>query len=263
MSVNIVGLIVFAVLHGYFAAWLAVWMLFYPRDPRYLGKWRIPFTPGLLPSSRKTLEIAIAEAVSTQLLRPEILEESAIRQGLPRLIRSALPAHLDDLSNDPEFQEMLSQGVAQAVKEYLRSKSGLKSELQENSMIPYGKVAGITIDGILSALWSHLEAAVDRLCRSNRFREAMKESVHKLATEMKTDGTPVAVKVETMAGRMLGAAMNSLDVRAIVIERLGSLSNEEIEKLVHLTAGRHLQSIKNVAAMIGVLFGLLSALLFG
>lgn len=260
---KIIGLVIFAVLHGYFAAWFAVWMLFYPREPRYIGKWRVPFTPGLLPSSRKTLEYAIAEAVSTQLLRPEILEESANKQGLPRLIRSSLPDHLDTLSEDPEFQEMLSQGVAQAVKEYLRSRSGLKAELQEKSLVPFGKVAGITLDSILSALWSHLETAVDKLCRSNRFREAMKESVHKVSLEMKTDGTQVAMKVETMAGRMLGAAMTSLDVRAIVIERLGSLSNEEIEKLVHLTAGRHLQSIKNVAAFVGVLFGLLSALLFG
>jgi len=250
-------------MHGYFAAWLAVWMLFYPREPRFVGKWRIPFTPGLVPSSRRTLECAIAEAVSTQLLRPEILEESAIKQGLPRLIRMNLPDQLDTLSNDQEFQEMLSQGVSQAVKDYLRSRSGLKSELQETSLVPFGKVAGITLDGILSTLWTHLEAAVDKVCRSNRFRGAMKDAVHKLAIEMKTDNTPVAVKVETMAGRMLGAAMNSLDVRAIVIERLGSLSNEEIEKLVYLTAGRQLQSIKNVAAVIGVLFGVLSALLFG
>jgi len=257
------GFVLFAVMHGYFAAWLAVWMLFYPREPRFIGRWRIPFTPGLVPSSRRTLECAIAEAVSTQLLRPEILEESANRQGLPRLIRTALPDHLDDLSEDREFQELLSQGVAQAVKDYLRSRSGLKSEFQETSLIPFGKAAGITLDGILSSLWSHLEAAVDKLCRSSRFRDAMKESVHKVALEMKTDGTPVAVKVESMAGRMLGAAMNSLDVRAIVIERLGSLSNEEIEKLVYFTAGRQLQSIKNVAAAIGVLFGVLSALLFG
>ncbi|HOY65385.1 MAG TPA: DUF445 family protein [Candidatus Ozemobacteraceae bacterium] len=257
-----VGLVLFAVMHGYFAAWLAVWMLFYPREPRYLFGRRIPFTPGLIPASRASLERAIADAVSMQLLRPEMLEEAAIRQGIPKLIRTALPEHLDDLSNDAEFQEMLSQGVAQAVKEYLRSRSGLKSELNETSLVPFGRAAGITLDGILSALWTHLEATVDKLCRSNRFRQAMKESVLRLAHEMKTDGTPVAMKVETMAGRMLGAAMNSLDVRSIVAERLGSLTNEEIEQLVHLTAGRHLQSIKNVAAMIGVLFGALSALLF-
>lgn len=260
---KILGLVVFAVLHGYFAAWLAVWMLFYPREPRFIGKWRVPFTPGLLPSSRKTLELAIADAVSTQLLQPETLEEAANRQGIPRMIRTALPDHLDTLSDDEEFQEMLLQGVAQAVKEYLRSRGGLKSEIQETALVPFGKVAGITLDSILSSLWSHLEATVDTLCRSNRFRAAMKDSVHKVTLEMRTDGTPVAVKVETMAGRMVGTAINSLDVRMIVIERLGSFTNEEIEKLVCFTAGRQLQQIKNVAAMIGVLFGLLSALLFG
>ena len=255
-----IGLIIFAVLHGYFAAWLAVWMLFHPREPKFIGSWRVPFTPGLLPGSRKHLESAIADAVSIQLLKPEILEKSAIQQGLPKLIRSTLPEHIELLGKDETFQQALSKGVAETIKDYLRSKNVFKKECQD--LIPYGQKLGFSFDGIFSGLRTKLEEAIGQVCASASFRSATQGAVGRLSEDLRRDDSELSQKVEGISGKILGAGISALDIRGIIVERLGSLSNEELENLVHQTAGLHLQAIKRVAAMIGIFFGILSALLF-
>jgi len=259
---KIFGLILFAVAHGYFAAWLAVWMLFYPREPRYLWGFKIPFTPGLLPSSRGNFENAISETIASHLLKPEILEASAIKQGLPKLIRSSIPEQIETLASDAEIQEALAQGISQAVMEYLRGKNAVKDEIDKHAMIPFGKAFGFTLDSVFSSFWKHIEEAVAKVCRSEKFTKAVRGSIMHLADELRADGTPMSQKVESLAGKMLGRGVEALDLKTVVKERLTSLSNEELEKLVHMTAGRHLTSIKRVAAAIGIMFGLLSALLF-
>ena len=259
---KIFGLICFAIFHGFFAAWLAVWMLFYPRKPIYLMGFRLPFTPGLLPASRGHLETSIADAVCQQLLLPEVLEEAAIRQGLPKVIRSCMPEHIDTLASDPEFLDTLSKAVSEIVKEYIRKKNGLKSELDPTALVPYGKSFGVSFEGFLSSLWRQVEAAVERVCFSSRFKTAMQGAIRRIADDLRKDGSPLALKVETLAGKMVSSSFGALNLRNIVMERLSSFSNEEIEELVNTAAGHHLQSIKLVAAGIGVFFGLISVFLF-
>jgi uncharacterized membrane protein YheB (UPF0754 family) len=259
---KLMGLVLFAIAHGYFAAWLAVWMLFHPRKPWFLFGCRIPFTPGLLPASRGKLEHAIADAVAGKLLLPDTLENAANRQGIPRMLRSTLPEHFDRLSEDPEFLDTVSKAAFDVVKEYLRKHNGLKDEIEQKGLVPYGKTFGLSFDSIWSSLWGKIEEAVERACRSRRFRNTVQGSIKKLATDLKDDTSTISFKVEETAGKMVGSAVGALDVHAIIIERLEAFSDEELEELVTQTAGHHLQSIKNVAALIGVFFGLFSILLF-
>lgn len=257
------GLVLFAVMHGYFAAWLAVWMLFHPRHPKFLWGRKLPFTPGLLPASRGTLEESIAEAVASKLLRPEVLEESAVRQGIPKVIRGALPEQIDQLGADPEFQEILSQGVSEAVRNYLRSKNGVREEITETALVVVGKGFGFNWETILEPLWRQIEEAVEKIVRTQKFRGAMERAVRHLADDLRRDESALSVKVEALSGKILGRGIAALDLKNVIRERLASFSNEELEELVQKTAGGHLQSIKNVAAAIGVLFGLISLVLFG
>lgn len=68
-----VGPIVGAVI-GFFTNWLAVKMLFRPYREKHLGKWRIPFTPGIIPKRKQALGRALGKAVGTQLITPTDIE---------------------------------------------------------------------------------------------------------------------------------------------------------------------------------------------
>jgi uncharacterized membrane protein YheB (UPF0754 family) len=64
---------------GYFTNDIAIKMLFRPYRPFYLGKRRIPFTPGLIPSNQERLARRISDTIMGSLLTPEELQKLARR----------------------------------------------------------------------------------------------------------------------------------------------------------------------------------------
>ncbi|MDR3238709.1 MAG: DUF445 family protein [Clostridiales bacterium] len=70
---------------GYFTNWLAIKMLFRPREEkRFLGV-RLPFTPGLIPKERNSLTRKVADTVGAKLLTPEVLQNEL---SSPRTIQA-------------------------------------------------------------------------------------------------------------------------------------------------------------------------------
>jgi len=64
---------------GYFTNDLAIRMLFRPYRPLYLGRYRVPFTPGLIPSNQGRLAARVADTITSSLLTPEELQKIARR----------------------------------------------------------------------------------------------------------------------------------------------------------------------------------------
>ncbi|MBW4485469.1 MAG: DUF445 family protein [Tildeniella torsiva UHER 1998/13D] len=64
---------------GYFTNDIAIKMLFRPYRPIYLGKRRLPFTPGLIPSNQERLAKRISDTIMGSLLTPEELQNLARR----------------------------------------------------------------------------------------------------------------------------------------------------------------------------------------
>lgn len=58
---------------GYSTNWLAIKMLFKPHEAIYLGKIRLPFTPGVIPRERVRLAKSLGKAVGERLLTPEVI----------------------------------------------------------------------------------------------------------------------------------------------------------------------------------------------
>lgn len=46
---------------------IAIKMLFRPYEPVYVGRWKLPFTPGVIPAERRTIARNIAETFESQL----------------------------------------------------------------------------------------------------------------------------------------------------------------------------------------------------
>ena len=64
---------------GYFTNDLAIKMLFRPYKPIYLGKRKLPFTPGLIPSNQERLAQKISDTIMGSLLTPTELQKLAQR----------------------------------------------------------------------------------------------------------------------------------------------------------------------------------------
>ena len=56
---------------GGFTNHLAIKMLFRPHEAKYIGNWRVPFTPGLIPKRRDELAVQLGRTVTNYLLTPD------------------------------------------------------------------------------------------------------------------------------------------------------------------------------------------------
>ena len=74
---------------------IAIRMLFHPRKPVYIGKWRVPFTPGLIPKEKARVAKSLGNVISTQLLDTPTLKKVFLSDKVLHKIRRALEVFVD------------------------------------------------------------------------------------------------------------------------------------------------------------------------
>ncbi|MBQ3482714.1 MAG: DUF445 family protein [Clostridia bacterium] len=77
---------------GVFTNYIAVKMLFRPYHAHYIGKWHIPFTPGIMPRRQKALGKALGHAISESLVRREDLEQALLSDEVSKTVARAVLA---------------------------------------------------------------------------------------------------------------------------------------------------------------------------
>ena len=111
--VQFLSLIVVGTAHGYLGAWLAVRMLFRPRNPvKFLGL--TVFPQGMIPRHRSRLAEAIGKAVGEELVSQEtIVEELFGKEFLRKKIQSVVDSYTGDLisQNYPSLIEALPANI--------------------------------------------------------------------------------------------------------------------------------------------------------
>lgn len=89
---------------------IAIKMIFRPLYPKYIGKWRLPFTPGLIPKEKGRLAKSIGATISLNLMNKEVLEKNLLSEEMYGKIVSAID----------EFVKTQNRNV-QSLREFLYS----------------------------------------------------------------------------------------------------------------------------------------------
>lgn len=111
MWITIIIMVVVGALIGGLTNLIAIKMLFRPFNTLYIGKFRIPFTPGLIPKRRKQLAVQLGETVTKHLLTAE---------GVQAKI------------NDAGFRTEMTELVQGEVKRFLKSDMTISELLQKD-----------------------------------------------------------------------------------------------------------------------------------
>lgn len=72
---GIVFMAVIGAVIGGITNFLAIKMLFRPYNPIYIGKWKLPFTPGLIPKRQDEIADQLGKLVVNHLITPESIQE--------------------------------------------------------------------------------------------------------------------------------------------------------------------------------------------
>jgi uncharacterized membrane protein YheB (UPF0754 family) len=85
---------------GYITNDLAIRMLFRPRKAVYIGRFHVPFTPGLIPSQQGRIAQSIGGVISKELLNEETLRQTLLSESTVGMLRKKARTALRVLSKD-------------------------------------------------------------------------------------------------------------------------------------------------------------------
>lgn len=120
-------------------------MLFRPYKPIYIGKRKLPFTPGLIPSNQERLAQRISNAIMGSLLTPEELQNLARRlletERMKAAILWLLKLAIDQVKEDNQqktasilagiLKDFLGQSLPRLVKVWARREDFLEAQLNQ------------------------------------------------------------------------------------------------------------------------------------
>jgi uncharacterized membrane protein YheB (UPF0754 family) len=116
---------------GYFTNDIAIRMLFRPYQAKYIGKWRVPLTPGVIPRNQARLAQRVADSITGSLLTPDAIAQIARRllqiDRMQAAILWLLQLALDQVKADREqntakiFGNILSDLFGASLPKLLRS----------------------------------------------------------------------------------------------------------------------------------------------
>lgn len=175
MKIYIIGALIGAVI-GYITNWLAIKMLFRPREAKYIFGMKIPFTPGLIPKEKSRIANKVGETVGTHLLNSDSLSKA-----------------LKDDKIKAKFNEVAKEKINQVINSNSTLEESLKNTLGENYYALKGnminnitktilesiqeeefknKVKFYIVDSIKERLNKNPEKIIDFI-NSNKFREVI------------------------------------------------------------------------------------------
>ncbi len=114
MKIYIIGALIGAVI-GYITNWLAIKMLFRPREAKYIFGMKLPFTPGLIPKEKSRIANKVGETVGTHLLNSDRLSKA-----------------LKDDKIKSKFNEVAKEKINQVINSNSTLEESLKNTLGEN-----------------------------------------------------------------------------------------------------------------------------------
>ena len=85
---------------GYITNDLALKMLFRPYEAKYIGRFHIPFTPGLIPSQKGRIAKSLGEVIALNLLDAGTLKREALSDATIEKLRTTLTAWLEKQAAD-------------------------------------------------------------------------------------------------------------------------------------------------------------------
>jgi len=239
---------------GFATNWVAIKMLFWPRDVRPI------FGQGLIPSQRDQLIDKVADQVLENLINEELilrkidetriverfshaaidkLEQVTRDPEFKRDVRDMVLTYLAELTSNPGFRLELAARVEQGVEELAGSgfKSWAVRKLRTAWRGPLAEVVNQQLEGIEDTLDGSLEHLDEVLERLPRVLEAREPEIDKVLT------------------RMLVGLVREVDVREIVLDQLSTITTVQLERGFREFSDDKLSFITLLGGILGVVGG--------
>lgn len=240
---------------GFFTNWLAITMLFKPAQKRpILGH-------GLIPAQKNRIAFRLAQAVSEDLINPEIIKQkisesniiSRYREQSTRYIKSIIddPAfredlkrwvvsYIDEMIADPEIRGAIAQRILRQIEEAIQDKSFEKVALKAYSFVKGRQMQNI-IEEALVQIPTSVESGLDK--------------VDSLLDRLPDKIDDHSDSIEDIVTTLLYKLVNQLNVHKLVEENLRSYDEQHISDIIRHATNEQLRYIQYLGAVLGLIGG--------
>lgn len=241
---------------GYGTNWLAITMLFRPEKRRPL------LGHGLIPSQKQVIAFRLAQAVSTDLINPELIKQKIADANIIPIFRDRAIAwlrgitddasfrdelksitvdYMHDLVADPEVRSALAANILRTLEQSIASKKLEKLALQTYLMVR-GNEAQEIVEQAIARLPENIERMLDKVDHT------LDELPAKL--EERSD------QIELIMTQTLYRLINQLDVHTLIEENINRFEEQRLEKMIKGATNEQLRYIQYLGAVLGTIGGL-------
>lgn len=277
---------------GYCTNYIAVKMLFRPRNEIKVLGHTLPFTPGAIPKNKPRLAKAIGEVVETTFFGEETIsaqflsgeaEDNAVAQMVREMDRPISDLGISVLGSEEKYEkglDRLSEIFSQQLLQSLRSGDTIRmvSDTVIDKLVEQfrGGMLGMFItDSFVESAKEMVEAGIQGEIEDkgeeflNRMvRSQMDTWSRDTLSEIAFEAGYSDERVERILRKAYRGAVKSavpalidrINVSGMIEEKVNDMSNEQLEELVLSVMKRELNLIVNLGALIGLILGCLNLL---
>ncbi len=282
---------------GYITNWIAVKMMFRPLNPVKVGKFTLPFTPGIIPKNKERLAEAIGDSISNNLLTEETLKNTLLSDSIKSQIREKLTKFLNSSTEN-------NTPICEIISSYINENNYNQAiEIIENNLtysifetVKNSNLGNVVADQIVIAAKERLKGSVLGLLGGKAIVSSISEtasikineyinlngknlinkiiisevnkitnsSVADITTKINTsniDIINILINIyETFIIEKLPDIIKFIDISTIVKQKINSMDILELEKLILFIMKKELNALVNLGALIGFILGMINLL---
>lgn len=291
MDLSILSGPIIGAMIGYGTNWLAIKMLFRPLKPVKIGKFTLPFTPGIIPKRKEILAKAIGEMVGNHLFTSQDLQEMLLSDEVENKVFSSI---IEQMQSEVKIKDMISNLVDE--KQYAKGRETLKLMISEKIRdgLLKAKIDELIVAEGKNAIKSNLsgmlkmfvtEGLIDSIVEpmGMKVQEYIKERSQEriipiveneiICLETKTvkeltenlnltkDQLQRVIKdiyEKFVLNYVSNIILEKMKIAQVVENKINAMDVLELEKLIFAVMEKELSAIVNLGALIGLILGMLN-----
>jgi uncharacterized membrane-anchored protein YjiN (DUF445 family) len=240
---------------GFGTNWLAITMLFRPRQERpIVGQ-------GLVPAQRERVAFRLAQAVSDELINKRIIIDKIRESGLAARYRDLIVAVAGDVVTDDEVRTELKALLRSLLHDVL-STPAVQDRIADFTAEQMEQNAE-GLPGVALSTY-RLFGEEDFQARLRRATRRLPQTIEPLLDEMDPvlDRLPAHLDrngdaIEDLLSQLILRLVGTLDVERIIFENVRAYDEQQLEMLLRRTTNEQLNYIKYLGAVLGIVGGLI------
>lgn len=241
---------------GFLTNWLAITMLFKPAQRRPL------LGHGLIPAQKDRIAFRMAQAVSEDLINPEIIKKKINQSGIISQYREQTATYLKSIIDDPSFRSDIKRWVVQYVDEMIADPE-IRTALAEKIIVEieesledksiervalkaYSYIKGQEMQHIIEEALIKVPGSVEN--GLNKMDDLLDQLPEKLDKHSEA--------IENIVTSLLYKLINQLDVHTLVEDNLRGYDEQHISNIIKNATNEQLRFIQFLGAVLGMIGGL-------